>query len=89
MKRKKITIDKIGKGDILIWTVGDLKHNILPDNNMLHGVEKMVTEAFKNKDGKWPLQIFVPPYIKVKRMKMDETVKYAKVQSTQDEGGIK
>jgi hypothetical protein len=72
--KRKIVINKknMHRDDILfLWTLGDLKYNIVPDINMLKAFEKMITDAWKNRNGQ-SLHLFVPPYVKLKKIRIDD-----------------
>lgn len=65
---RKIVIGNMYDGDLEIWTIGNLKYNIIPNMEMLKAFEHMLMEARKNP----PYVVFVPPFVKFQKFKVSK-----------------
>jgi hypothetical protein len=76
--KKKIILNKkdMHRNDVLfIWSIGDLKYNIMPNINMLNAFHDMLSQTLKNQENNilGSYHIFVPPYVKVKKIKINNS----------------
>jgi hypothetical protein len=62
------TIDLENEKTVLLWKIGDVNNNIIPDLNMLKEFEKVISFAFSAPGN--ISQIFLPPYISVEKIEM-------------------
>ena len=80
---KEIKLTPLKKTELLIVTVGDLRKNILPTTEMLLDIQKVVSEALNSPTGG---VVFVPPFVKFKKMKFKGSGKDGKTEKLDDTG---